>query len=113
MYCKTCGQEISDDVVICPACGCSVKTEETKKPAKNINVLGLVGFILGIISLLLSLWGIVAIVGLVLSIVGLVQCVNEGGGMKAFPIAGIAVSAVSLLYTIYVIIVAIALLGTA
>lgn len=111
MYCKTCGKEINDDAVVCPACGCAVKTEETKKPAKKLNVLGLIGFILGLVSWLISLWGIVAIAGLVLSIVGLVQCVKDGGGMKGFPIAGIAVSAVSLVYTVYVLIVAAAIIA--
>ncbi len=111
MYCKTCGKEINDDAVVCPACGCAVKTEEAKKSAKNLNVLGLVGFILGVVSWLLALWGIVAIAGLVLSIVGLVQCVREGGGMKGFAIAGIAVSAVSLIYTVYVLIMAAILLA--
>lgn len=75
----------------------------TLTPTKKLNVCGLHGFILSLTSLLLSLYGIVAIAGLVLSIIGLVQCIRNGGGMKGFPIAGIAICYCSLTYTFYVL----------
>lgn len=112
MFCKTCGKEINDNAVICPYCGCStenaVKKEEKERP--KLNVLSLVGFILSLVSLLLSLYGIVAIAGLVLSIVGLYQCSKNGERLKGLAIAGIIVSAVSIVYTIIVIIYGVSLL---
>ena len=57
MFCKKCGEEINDEAVVCPKCGCAV--EENKKPAEidkpktGIGVvmglfLGLIGLIIGI-----------------------------------------------------------------
>lgn len=122
MFCKVCGKEVDDKAVICPSCGC--KVEETAatdvgtpavKVEKNnkINVLGLIGFILSVCSLFLSLYGSIAVAGVILSIIGLVQCVKNGYGLKGFPIAGIVVGACSIIYTIYVICLAIIIAGMA
>ena len=116
MFCRVCGKEINDEAVICPHCGCSVKDEPTvsksasgEKTGKS-NVMSIVGFILSLVSLLISLFGTVATAGLVLSIIGLVQCNQKGERLKGLAIAGLIVSIVSLIYTVYVLIYGIALL---
>lgn len=114
MFCNKCGKEIMDDAVICVHCGCAVKKEEPVAPApakKKPNVMCIVGFVLGCVSWLLALWGTVAIAGLILSIVGLNQAKSRDEGLKGLGIAGICVSAVSLAYTVYVLIIAAMILG--
>lgn len=112
MFCKKCGKEILDDAVVCIHCGCAVEKEVAvteSREKKKINVLCLVGFILGCVSWFLALWGTVALVGLILSIVGLVQANRKGESLKGLGIAGICVSVASVIYTIYVLVVAILL----
>ncbi len=112
MFCKICGKEINDQAVICPHCGCQVKeTAIENTDVKKVNVLCIIGFVLSLVSLLISLVGIVAIAGLVLSIIGVNQASKNNQKLKGLGIAGICVSAGSLLYTIIVVIIGAALLG--
>lgn len=108
MYCKICGSEINDQAVVCPKCGCSTKVSaeaEVSAPQKRkLNVLCLVGFVLSLVSLFIALFGAVAITGLILSIVGLVQANKNNESLKGLGIAGIVVSAGSLIYTIVALI---------
>ena len=114
MFCKTCGSEINDNAVICPKCGCQTKDivePQTQIVQKSkINVLCLVGFILSLVSLIIALAGIIAIAGLVLSIIGIVQANKNDERLKGLGIAGIVVSAGSLLYTFYVLVILVSLL---
>ena len=113
MFCKTCGKEVNDQAVICPHCGCAIKEVSAPAPvkaSKNLNVLGLVGFILALVSLLIALFGSIATAGLICSIIGLVQANKKNQG-KGLAIAGICVAAGSLAYTIYAYIVILALLA--
>lgn len=113
MFCNKCGKEIMDDAVICVHCGCAVK-KETATPApakKKVNVMCIVGFVLGCVSWLLSLFGIIPLTGLILSIVGLVQANRKGETLKGLGIAGICVSAASLIYTIYILVIVAILLS--
>ena len=109
MYCKTCGKEVNDQAIICPHCGCqianSITKEETQPTKKKANVFCIIGFVLSLVSLLISLFGIVAIAGLVLSIVGIIQTNRNNERLKGLGIAGICVSAGSLLYTVYTLII--------
>ena len=112
MFCKICGKEINDQAVICPHCGCQTKESAIENSdAKKINALCIVGFVLSIVSLLISLVGIVAIAGLVLSIIGVNQAIKNNQKLKGLGIAGICVSAASLLYTLIVLIIGAALLS--
>ena len=63
-----------------------------------LNIMAIVGFIIGCVSVLISFWGIYGTVALVLSLVGLVQINNNGGGGKGLAIAGMVMGAVSVLY---------------
>lgn len=58
MFCSKCGNEVVDDAVICPKCGCKItknelalKEEDTPKTGMGI----LLGLLLGIIGLIIGL----------------------------------------------------------
>lgn len=115
MYCKTCGNEINDQAVVCPKCGCPVKDvasveNQTQNEKKKANLFCIIGFVLSLVSLLIALYGTVAIAGLVLSIIGIVQANKNGERLKGLGIAGICVAVGSLVYTVYVLIILQALL---
>ncbi len=112
MFCKICGKEINDQAVICPHCGCQVKeTAGANTDVNKVNVLCIIGFVLSLVSLLISLVGIVAIAGLVLSIIGVNQTIKNNQKLKGLGIAGICVSAGSLLYTIIVLFIGVSFLA--
>ncbi len=54
MYCKTCGQQINDEAVICPHCGCSTNNEKQKEAKANIG-WGLLGLFIPMAGLILYL----------------------------------------------------------
>ena len=98
-YCSKCGAELHDEAVVCPKCGCAVDgvkvvNDQNATPQKK-NVIALVGFILSFF---------VAIAGLICGIIGLVQSkkLNEEG--KGFAVAAVAISAASLVLSIYFIV---------
>jgi len=106
MFCKICGKEVNEKAVICPHCGsCIGEIEIAYNKAtseRKVNILCIIGFVLSLVSLLIALFGIVAIASLVLSIIGVVQTNKNGERLKGLGIAGIIVSAGSLIYTIVV-----------
>lgn len=113
-YCSHCGSELFDEAVICPKCGCPVEhttaTVEVKEP--KLIPLALVGFILSIVSGVVSMFMFVnsggssstpsillgglpiGVAGLVCSIIGLVKVKRNKQRGKGFAIAGIVVGAV-------------------
>ena len=113
MFCKICGKEINDNAVICPGCGCATNTVEEKNVSgkKKPNILCILGFVLSLVSFFLALYGTVAIAGLILSIIGIVQAKKKEQSLKGLGIAGIVISAVSMLYTVWVLVVAATILG--
>lgn len=59
MYCKKCGEEINDEAVICPKCGCETDAKQTQKTVEideektGVGIacglfLGLIGLIIGL-----------------------------------------------------------------
>ena len=66
MFCPKCGNQIFDEAVICPHCGCQVQTAPLKQNEANA---------LGICAIIFSILG--GWLGLVLSIIGLCGT-NEG-----------------------------------
>lgn len=97
-YCKRCGAELVDDAVICPKCG--VATGDVQQEQLKKNAYAIAGFVLSLVSLFVTLYAIPAVLGLVFSIIGLIQ-INKGGYKnKGLAIAGIIISAVSLVYAI-------------
>ena len=117
MFCQTCGKEVNDQAVVCPNCGCALKdgvavteNQSVQNEKKKANIFCILGFVLSLVSLLITLYGTVAIAGLVLSIIGIVQANKSGERLKGLGIAGVCVAAGSLIYTLYVLILLEALL---
>ena len=55
MYCKTCGEVINDEAVICPKCGCETgKKSHTEKDGEGIGFF-ILGFLFPLIGLILYL----------------------------------------------------------
>ena len=115
--CKNCGAQYSDEALSCPNCN-SVEvveqasyqqapntvpyqqTQPTPAEKKKMNVFGLVGMIIGIVSCFLG-----GYVGIVISIVGLVFSAIGMKNMKncrlnGFAITGLVLSIVALVYSI-------------
>lgn len=111
-FCSYCGAELQDGAEICKNCGCRAVNAPVKSSASKsgLNVLALVGFILSIVSLLVSLCLLVfeydsahtsalfsgmpiAIAGLVCSIVGLVNIKRNQQRGKGFALTGIILAA--------------------
>lgn len=58
-YCEKCGAEIMDEAVVCPKCGCSVKSAKAEKPAIQLKTnRSLLKFIL-LSIITLGIYGIV------------------------------------------------------
>ncbi len=98
-YCEKCGNELFDEAVICPKCGCAVRNEKLQKAGElsgRISVCALVGFILSLASIIsiFNILGLLAIAGFVNSVIGLVNCTKKNQRGKGFAIAGIVVGAI-------------------
>ena len=100
-YCTHCGAELLDDAVLCPKCGCWVKTPTSTQPKARKNICALVGFILSMASILLhgNFLGMLGLAGMIVSIVGLAQTVKHSEQQgKGFAIAGVVVGACFFLF---------------
>lgn len=100
MFCKNCGNEVDNNAVVCPHCGVQLKQPEAEKPATSgeMCTLAIVGFILSFF---------ISIAGLICSIIGYKKCKNENLKGSGFAIAGIIISALSMvLYVVYIIVAA-------
>ena len=110
MFCSKCGKDMPNGATFCDNCGNSLQGEQ-KQPVQNttntynkevaepkLNIMAIVGFILGCVSLLINFAGIVGMVALVFSIVGLTQINNNGGKGKGFAIVGIILGAVGVIW---------------
>jgi len=92
-FCTHCGNELAEEAVICPKCGCAVADSNLNKPANGNNngsysTLSIVGFILSFFT---------SIVGLIISIMAYNAAKNEGDEKsKGFAKAGIIISSVSM-----------------
>ena len=83
MYCKTCGQQIRNEAVVCPHCGCKTGYKKAGESKKGLGFL--LGFFLGIIGLIIGIcmydsasterktfvkgWTIAFIIGISISII--------------------------------------------
>ncbi len=74
-YCEKCGNEIIDEAVICPGCGCPVNGAKMSTPVGGGNKKMQKSMILGIIGIIFA-W-LFALVGHVVSIIGIIIGVKE------------------------------------
>lgn len=86
--------------------------ETTNQGQSGKNSLALAGFIVALCSLFLNFAGIVGLVATVLSGVGLSKVKSTGAG-KGFAIAGLIIGIISIIWGIYSIMAAAAILGEA
>ncbi len=106
-FCSKCGKEINDEAVVCVHCGCAVEDAAAPVPAAatgKFSALGIVGFILSLVSWFVALYGIVAIAGVVFSALGMKQC-NAGFKGKGLAIAGLVLSIISLVFTLITVVI--------
>ncbi len=97
MFCKNCGKEIDGNAVFCPHCGVAVRDLNQVTPqTTETNTLAIVGFILSFF---------IAIAGLVCSILGKKRADELNGNGREFAVAGIVISIVSLVSSIFFAIV--------
>lgn len=66
---------------------------------KKLNTFALVGFVLGLCSFLISLWGIIPIVGIVFSGLALSKIDNAVEKGKNFAVVGLICSIINLVFT--------------
>ena len=100
MFCKNCGSEISDNAAVCPNCGTQVNATGNVNNVNNVNnnvnnvnrttgenTIAIIGFVFSFF---------IALVGLICSIMGYKKAVNEGAPYKGLALAGIIISAISM-----------------
>lgn len=123
--CKNCGAQYSDESLVCPNCN-SAETVDVnqfngyapnyqvpaEQPKKGMNVFGLVGMIIGIVSCFISGYVglIISIVGLVFSAIGLKRM--KDCRLNGFAITGLVLSIIALVYCILYIAVLESMLAT-
>lgn len=78
-YCSKCGNQVLDDAIICPKCGCMVDG----KLKSEKNEMAVVGFICSFFSSLL---------GLIFGGIGLYRSEDRNGNGKGLSIAAILIS---------------------
>lgn len=84
--------------------------DENENVKKSSNPLAVAGFVVSMCSLLINLGGIVGLVGTILSAVGLSKVKTTGKG-KGLAIAGLIVGIIGIVYGIYSIFNAVAILS--
>lgn len=98
MYCRTCGAQISVNAYVCPKCGVKVETSvPDPNEGKAINYFGLVGMIIGILSIWLGVYFCVApAIGLTFSIIGMAR--SQKCRLNGFAIAGLALNLATIFF---------------
>ena len=106
MYCKNCGREISDTADICLFCGARTRfMQPIIEDEKKVNGFGIAGFVLGILSFLLSLAGVMPLLGLIFSAIGMAKMGKRK--VNGLAIAGLVLSIIALILAICIDIVVI------
>ena len=87
MFCKNCGQEISEEAVVCPHCG--VATEkfrlEDKQPIVEKNGIAVAGFVCSFF---------IPILGWIFGGIGLSRANKRNGKGKGFSIASLVIATI-------------------
>ena len=104
MFCKTCGKEVHDNAVICPYCGCALKEMPTQTinvtnvthQEKRTSLLGVLGFILALVSWFYDPFFAFSIIGFVLSLLGAIISSITRKTKKGLAVAGIVLIIIKL-----------------
>ncbi len=88
-FCTHCGNELAEEAVVCPKCGCAVDSSFNKPATSNngsYSTLSIVGFVLSFFA---------PLIGLIVSIMAFNAAKNENDEKsKGFAKAGIIISSV-------------------
>lgn len=101
--CDKCGGVVGDKAYKCVHCG-AILPEETIIKKDKTNPLAVAGFLFGLISLFIDIFGILSILALVFSGVGLTQLNNKGEKGTGYAVFGFLFGLISLGYFIYKIV---------
>jgi len=85
-YCTHCGNELLDEAVICPKCGCPTNNNQGNLKDPNSNGFAIAGFVL-------SFFG--GILGIIFSAIGLKVSAQRNGAGKGLAIAGLIIGIIS------------------
>lgn len=112
MFCKSCGNQLDDNAVICPHCGvptdkmngfAATTNSSTGTTTKQTNICAILGFsfslafwVLDFIPFINYLSFALLIAAFVLSIVGISNANKKDQNLKGLAIAGLVISCVTL-----------------
>ena len=112
--CPQCGKEIGTNEQACPYCGLPLNQSYQENPyqqpyqMKNQGSSGLsiASMVLGILALIFTCMGVGWILGIIGLVLGIVAIFNKSQG-RGMAIAGIATSALSILFSVLLLIIGI------
>ena len=99
-YCTKCGNELMDDAVICPKCGCP--TELYNKNLNNPTNIPVETNVMAVIALISSFF--IPLLGWIFGALGYKKSKEMNGNGKDMSLAAIIISTVEFLLTLLVII---------
>lgn len=120
MYCKNCGSTLPDNIMegeFCTYCGSKIETgviakDQSAQPANTVNTnvppmqtntFAITGFVLGLISWFLNLFGIIGTLAIVFSAIGLSKLKIYNNKGKAFAIIGLISGICNVIYVVIVL----------
>ncbi len=129
MNCPRCDSALPEDAAFCPSCGNRARSgpgtggspthpySSARPPIRayprpgvvyyqqpaGLNELCVVGAVVGVVSLLLPLFGITGIIGLACSIGGVCQTSRNSQRGSALGVIGIVLSVLSLVYVVFLV----------
>lgn len=109
MFCSKCGKQLEEGQNFCPNCGTaqqgtvvsSLNTTVQQSENPTTNTMAVVGFVLGLISLLIDFFGLIGIVAIVLSVAGYMGCKQHNQKGKGRAVFGIIFGLASVLYAFF------------
>lgn len=131
--CDECGKEINDKAETCPNCGNPIKktqvervcehcggyvdenadvcvhcekklTKKTYIKVKKTNVCATLGFVFGVVAMLINPLALIGVTAIILSCIGSVQIKNNGEKGNGYAILGFLLGFISIGYYVYQII---------
>ena len=88
MFCEKCGEEINEQAIVCPKCGCATSNfiaQNRVNQDQDKNGIAIAGFVCAFF---------VPILGWIFGGVGLARANKRNGKFKGFSIAAIAIASV-------------------
>lgn len=106
MFCSKCGKQLEEGQNFCPNCGTAQQVTVVSSSNTNIqqsenpttNTMAVVGFVVGLISLLIDFFGIIGIIAIVLSVAGYMGCKQHNQKGKGRAVFGVIFGLMSVLY---------------